>query len=257
MMQSLDFVYNGISSKDMGVIQINSNSGLFEEQFVASKTINEEKIRGRDRPYLFSVDYSPLSFSLTLYFGDKFTDEQARKVARWLRQDYYKPFYTLDNPERVFYCMTTDDFNISHNGLGQGYITLNMRCNSPYAYSPYYEDIMDFTNNTISGSSFKVSNLGDIETYPEIWIKAKQDGDISIVNTSNGGTELKFTNLFVDETVYVDNENEDIETDFSNTYRFDDHNGVYLSLVYGVNSLHVYGKCEIKIKYRYKYLLGF
>lgn len=257
MKQGLDFIYNGISSKDMGVIQVSTSGGLFEESFVASKTINEEKIRGRDKPYLFSVDYSPLSFPLTLYFSDGFTDKNIKEVSRWLHQSYYKPFYTLDNPERAFYCMTTDDITISHNGLGQGYISLTMRCNSPYTYSPYYEDIVDFTNNISTGSKFKVSNFGDIESHPEIWIKAKQDGEIKIINTSNNGSELKFSNLFINETIYIDNENEDIETDIPNKYRFDDHNGEFLSLVYGVNNLHVYGKCEIKIKYRHKFLAGF
>lgn len=256
MRQSIQFIYDGISSSDMGVIQVNTQSGLYEEQFMASKTINEDRIRGRDVSYLYSVDYEPLSFPLELYFEEGMSDEQCYKVARWLNQKYYKPFYTFDSPERIFYCQPIDDVRVIHNGIKQGYLTLTMKCNSPYTYSPYIEKVFDLSNNTEDGTEIIIENKGE-EIFPEIWIVAKDSGDFGIVNKSDGGRVFHLNNIVRDESLYIDCDNEEIESDLPLAYRHDNHNGVWLSLVYGINRLQVYGKMQMKIKYRYKFLLGF
>lgn len=62
--------------------------------------------------------------------------------------------------------------------------------------------------------------------------------------------------LVDDETVYVDCENEDIETDLSNTYRFDQFNNGYMEFIRGVNRLNIAGKCKLWFKYRFQTLQG-
>ncbi|PLR72328.1 phage tail domain-containing protein [Bacillus sp. UMB0728] len=256
MRQSEGFVYDGISSEEMEVRQVNSSAGLYEETFMASKKINEERIRGRDTSFLYSVDYDPLSFPLELYFDEGMSDEKSYKVARWLNKQYYTPFYTLTNPERIFYCMPVDDISVIHNGIKQGYLKLTMRCNSPYTYSPYMTYEYDLSNNTSTGTEIKLENKGE-ETYPEIWITTKEIGDFSIVNKSDSGREMRFSNLQNGESLYIDSDNEEIESDLPLAYRYDNHNGVFFNLQYGVNRLQVYGKIQMKIRYRYKFLLGF
>lgn len=135
MKEGLEFYYDGIKSTDMGLINVQIGSGLFEEPFVAEKTIREIKVRGNDKPYFQGVERSPLIFSLTFAFEDYYDHEKIRKVARWLDQDYYKPFYTTDNPNRIFYCMLHSSSSLLHNGLKQGYVEIEMRCDSPYSYS--------------------------------------------------------------------------------------------------------------------------
>ncbi|MEH7346470.1 phage tail domain-containing protein, partial [Bacillus sp. JJ1532] len=103
MMQCTEFYYDGIHSSDMGIIHVTTQSGLYDETFMATKIINEDRIRGQDVSYLNSVEYEPLSFTLELYFENGMSDDECFRVARWLNQKYYKPFYTLDNPERIFY----------------------------------------------------------------------------------------------------------------------------------------------------------
>lgn len=138
MKEGLDFSYDGIKSSDMGLLHVHISGGLFEEQFVADKTIHESKVRGNDKPYFQSVERSPLVFSLQFAFEDKYDHEKIRQVARWLDQDYYKPFFTVDNPERIFYCMLHSSSSLIHNGAKEGYIEIEMRCDSPYSYSPQY-----------------------------------------------------------------------------------------------------------------------
>lgn len=139
MKEGLEFSYDGIKSSDMGLINVKFSDGLFEESFVAEKEIHEIKIRGRDKPYFQGVERSPLIFSLEFAFEDYYDHEKIRQVARWLDQDYYKPFFTTDNPDRIFYCMLHSSSTLLHNGLKQGYIEIEFRCDSPYSYSPQYQ----------------------------------------------------------------------------------------------------------------------
>ncbi|MEH7346471.1 hypothetical protein V7122_21735, partial [Bacillus sp. JJ1532] len=110
--------------------------------------------------------------------------------------------------ERIFYCQPVDDIQIIHNGAKHGFIRLTMRCNSPYTYSPYYEYIVDLSKNSADGTEIKISNKGE-ETFPELWIITREVGNISIVNKTDGGRTFSLTNLQKDESLYIDNENED------------------------------------------------
>ncbi|MFC8688147.1 phage tail domain-containing protein [Brevibacillus porteri] len=138
MKEGLDFSYDGIKSSDMGLFNVQFSGGLFEEPFVADKEIHEIKVRGNDKPYFQGVERSPLVFSLQFAFEDKYDHEKIRQVARWLDQDYYKPFFTTDNPDRIFYCMLHSSSTLIHNGAKEGYVEIEMRCDSPYSYSPQY-----------------------------------------------------------------------------------------------------------------------
>lgn len=138
MKEGIDFVYDGIRSTDMGVFNVTLDSGLFSESFVAEREIQEISVRGNDKPYFQGVKRSPLSFKLEFAFSGSYDEQKIREVARWLDQDYYKPFYTTDNTERIFYCMLNSSSDLLHNGLKQGYITLEMRCDSPFSFSPQY-----------------------------------------------------------------------------------------------------------------------
>lgn len=258
MREGINFYYRGIYSLDMGLVNVNINgSSLFEEPFIANRTIHEIKVKGRDKPYFQGVEYEPLSFTLSFYFVDNYNERRIREVARWLTPSYYEPFYTDDNPERIFYCMPVEESTLIHNGLKEGYLTLTMRCDSPYSYSPVVTSpVYDFSNNTSTGTIFTFENLGDVPVKPEMWITKVGKGDLSIVNITDANREFKFVNLADGETVYVDNENEIIETDIFMTYRYDNFNDNYLRFVYGINKLVAYGKFKMILRYQFKTLQG-
>jgi len=136
MLEGIHFCYDGIYSVDMGVINCKIGGGMFEETFLPTRNIHEKKIAGRDKPYFQRLELEPLSFDLTFAFEYYYDERKIREVARWLMQPYYKPFFTVDNPNRIFYCMVEGDSRLIHNGLKQGYITLTMRCDGPYSYTP-------------------------------------------------------------------------------------------------------------------------
>lgn len=159
MLEGIHFYYDNIYSVDMGLLNCKLDGGMFEETFLPSREIVERKVSGNDKPYFQRVDLEPISFDLTFAFEYYYDERKLREVARWLMQSYYKPFYTVSNPNRIFYCMVEGDSNLVHNGLKQGYITLTMRCDSPYSYTP-----QTIKENMKFGSS-KLTKTGQENTF--------------------------------------------------------------------------------------------
>jgi phage-related protein len=256
MKHSIGFFYDGIESSSMGVIQASLDEGLFEDNFLASRSINEQKIRGNDKPYLMGHDYEPFTFPLTLTFEHGFTDEQVREVARWFNKSHYAPLIFHELPRKVVYCMYDGDSKLFHNGINQGYITLQMRTDAPWYYSNVIESqIYDFSTNVLEGSNLTFENKGDLPVLPILTIEKVGIGDIRIVNTSNGGKELKFTGLADGEILTVSCEHEEIESSLG-LLRYDNHNDVFLEMQgYSNSYLKVYGYCKIKFTYQMRFLI--
>lgn len=253
--QDLFFTYDGIRSTQMGLYNVSIQSGLFSEKFVADREIIEESIMGRDEPYFYGIKRQPLEFQLSFYFDNKWDDKTIEEVALWLSQDKYKPLIFNNHPHKIFYCLPVSDFSIIHNGIKQGYLTLTMRCKSPYIYTPEYNSpIYDFSLNTVDGMDFTFENKGHVNCKPIIHINKIGIGDISIVNLSDEGKEFKFTGLADNETITVNNETEEIETDLTGIYRYNNFNMKFLSLPRGVNRLKAYGNCKIMFKSYFKLL---
>jgi len=256
MKESISFYYNGISSEEMGLYNVTLNSGLYEESFLSERKIEEVTIRGREKPYFQGVTRSPLILSLSFAFKDTYNEQKIREVARWLDQNYYKPFYTVDAPNRIWYCVLNSSPKLLHNGLKQGYIDLEFRCDSPYTYTPIVESVVyDMSENTTSGTEITFINNGDVNCKPEIWIQKVGVGDFSIVNHTTG-KEFKFIGLADGEEVKVNCENHIITTSLPATYRYNSFNNNYLDFVRGINHLTVKGKAKFQFRYYFKTLQG-
>lgn len=239
--ESLYFTYDGLSSYDFGILNVSLDKGMYEEQLSATRSIIEESTRGRKKPYFFGFEEEPLEFDLSFAFEEKYNDEKIRKIVRWLFQDYYKPMTFSESPNRIFYCTPVSDSELVHNGLREGYITLKFRCDSPYSYSNV---ITSKVFNIDSEEIIEIECQSDEPIYPQIYFKKVSSGDFSIVNLSDGGREFKFVNLLDNETVYVDCDNEEIESDVSHRMLWNHFNNQFLKLVYGKNRLVVKGDCE-------------
>lgn len=249
-MNSEIFYFDGIKSSDLGVYLVNVGGGLLTHSFLPEREIISESIPNNDIPYVYGYKKNSLAMPLTLTLIDeKWTLEKRRQIATWLDRDYFCEFYRQDFPEVRYYLSYEGGVDLTHNGADDGYINVQMKNISPHAYSPIMTE--NIHHNSTTPVVYEFKNIGDANIYPEMQIKKIGDGDLSIVNQSNGGKEFKFNNLLNNETVYVDNLNRHIETDISLTNRYDDFNGDYLELVYGVNRLEISGQCEITFRYQY------
>lgn len=257
--ESLHFWFNGRKSTDFGIINVSIGDGLFNEQVTPSKTINEAYIPGREEPYFYDVTEEPTLLQLRFSFLEPWNDKLIDEVIRWLNVDYYSPLYFEGNIDRVYYVIPVDGISKMHNGLKQGFLELNMRCNSGRSYS---KEIITPTYNTqelaqkqsIDSPIIKIGNRGHYPTYPKIWIEKIDHGDIVIINRTNGGSMFKFENIDVGENLYIDCRNEIIETDKEDAYRYDDFNDNYLELIYGENVLNVSN--NMKIRFGIKYIFS-
>ncbi|WP_337020178.1 phage tail domain-containing protein [Oceanobacillus massiliensis] len=251
MRQEIHFNFNGQWSYDMGIIKASVQDGLFEDLLVASKSIVEEKIDGRDKPYFYGVEREPLSFPLPIYFKDDLTVDKVREILRWLDTDTYSPFYMIDKPERIWYAMVIDDVSAIHNGIKEGYMELTMRTSDVRTYTPFtMSELHTFGNNT-GGEIIEFENNGDFDCEPIVHIKKFGNGNITIQNLSKYTGDFTFSNLNDQEQLIVDCGNKDIESD-SLILRYDDFSDNYLTFVRGVNRLKVIGNCEIRFETQFK-----
>ena len=248
---SLYFNYNAESSELYNILNINLDSGMLEEHFLPTRTIQEIKSLG-NKFYFQGFEYEPITIPITFAYDQVFDDDMVRNTIQWLFKDYYCPLYFSENPTKIFYAVVTDDIKQFTNGMQEGYVTLNFRCNTFHAYSPVYlSDVYDLDTNTSSGTIIDFTNNGDVSLYPEILLtKTIEDGNISIINITNGGEEFIFTNIDTDEELYINNEKEIITTSKVDTYRYDNFNDNYLECVTGINQLKILGKCQIQFRWQ-------
>jgi len=249
---SISFLYNNISSKDMGVINASINSGLYEENFLPKAELKETVIRRRKIPYLLEIRRVPLEFTLTIAFQDVWTTDSLSAVKRWFYVDFYSPMIFEEDPN-IYFCMPINQPKISHNG-SIGYFTIDFRCNSPYSYSPtFLSPLYDLTINPTSTNIILVNN-GDITLNPTITAQIISGTSFSISNLSNGGQSISFTGLAINEIVTIDCENEEVFSSISSTtYRINNMTGNFLDIVRGSNTLQVIG--NIKLQFEYQFML--
>jgi phage-related protein len=194
MKENTDFYYDGIRSTDMGIVSCQVGNGLFSEPFLAEKQIKEITTKGREKPYFQGVKRAPLVFPLTLYFDEGFDEQKLRAVARWIDQDYYKPFYTTGNTERIWYCMLYNSSDLIHNGLEQGYITLTMRCNSSYTFSSF--KITPIYDWSLSTTTFVETGKADFDLGTLDNLVSNADGTLTITETKSKWSDIPTPTLW-------------------------------------------------------------
>ena len=248
---------NGVDLSTLNIYVVRLESGLPTAPFLPSQEIIEDYAMNNPVPYYFGTRLNPLELTVTFAKLQGFwTYDARREFANILTPDIddYVEFYFQeeDEPPKVYYVKYIDGIDISLNYTKQGYLTVHFRCNSPYAYSPVYSSNNDLST-ILSPTDIKIINNGDKKLYPELWIEKVGNGDIKIKNLTNAGKELIITDLIDGEIVYINNEDGSIESSLSDVYRLNYHNGVYIELVRGTNTLQVTGQC--KLTWRYQYII--
>ena len=244
------FTYNNIKSGDMGVTHVSLNSGLYEDAIGASRTLVEQISTQSDRRYYKRMSLEPFEFQMHILLNTKMTDAQIESIYAWLLQDYYKELYFENEIDKIYYCMPVSNSTITHNGNGEGYLTLNMRCYDAYLYSREITRSFDLSTNVTAGTNVNLINDGHTDIYPILTILAKE-AVINILNlTTNELTQ--FTGLSVGETVTIDNYNEEISTSVAGVHRYDNHNDIFLRILKPNNNFKVTGKCVLTFRYRYR-----
>lgn len=257
MFESMNFTYDGISSEDFGVVMVNSGSGLFKEPFLANRTINEKSTASRDVPLFTGVSEKPLSFPLTIFIEEWEKRDNLRAIARWLNQKEYKPFWFETNPDRVVEALVEGTPQLIHNGIKDGYVTLNIRCKTHY-----YTSQPKVYERTITGQHQDwINNDGDEIIAPYLEIKKIGNGNVQIDTFMEGQQINNFIikDMLDGEIAYVNCIDEQIRSSYANTerYLFDLFNDDYLRFELGniyntESSTKIVFKGNFSIKMFYK-----
>lgn len=97
-------------------------------------------------------------------------------------------------------------------------------------------------------------NKGDTICTPEIWIEKLGTGSFSLTNISNNNEQFEFDFIGTEETIYVNSENEYIETSAARIERYSNFNDGYLKLPVGRNVFKVNGDAKIQFRSQFKFI---
>ena len=158
---------------------------MYEFNVIGEKSIVEDKIQGRDEPYLYNVDLEPLEFTINIAFENYETIEEVTKVIKWLYNPRTYKELKFENMSTTFFAIfigSPQYYYVGRQDVGFktyiGYITCKVRTNAPYGYT----SVLNSTNNT-----------GDLETYPSFTATRSTAGTSKITNSTNAST---FTYLY-------------------------------------------------------------
>lgn len=252
---SLLFTFNGVNCRDKGIINAKIDTGLSQESFLPTRTIQEIKIRGKNEPYFMGTSYDPIEIPLTLVFENGFTTDQLKDVASWLTTDGYAPLIFENKQSHVYYAIVVAEGILNHNHLNQGYVTVTFRCDSPFAWTPMYSSNFEYPSNAANGAEIECENIGDIKVKPVLEVQILSGNQFSITNNSNNGEVFGLSNLVVGEKIVIDCEYKTITTNQTGINRYKDKipNCTYIALAKGYNYLNIKGNIRLSIKYQGQY----
>lgn len=249
-------VYDGINSRDLGLLVVEINSGMIEMPFGYSRSILEEEVGLRDTPYFFGVKSNALELEIT-FCNDEFSEwdmDTRWKINRWLYKDrQYKTLTLGDNRDVVYYCMPVGDPKRYDNGNKKGYITIKFRCNGPFPYTKTAMEVYDYTKNP--SNTIEIRNMSNVLNYyyPEVMIEMTDDTEVSIINLTNNNEEFKFIGLKKGEKIYINNDLKQIKSSLeeSGIYRLNNFNKNWFRLVQGKNRIQIKGNVKVVIRTSY------
>nr|WP_250629112.1 hypothetical protein [Bacillus subtilis] len=69
-------MFDNVKSIDYGVENVNTESGLVEESFLGSRSVNETYVKGRSEPYTEGVKREAKQFPLNFYVGENYDEKK-------------------------------------------------------------------------------------------------------------------------------------------------------------------------------------
>ena len=251
MKQSIEFMYNGIHSDEMGVYMISNGAGLFEESLLPETEFREYNTAFR-KGIKTKKQKRNLVFQFNIFLEKWRTMDNLREVFDWLEQDNYYPLSFDSHPNKVIYAQLSK-LDLIHNGAKDGYLQAEFITNSPYIYSPELEE-----NITVNDELEKIIfNEGDLDSFPIFHFKMNTAGSISI---HDGEKEFVIDNLNKDEELWINTELKTIKSNLEellNIYRYKYHNDHWIKLKKGGNNWIFKGDFELQIKRQNIYNIWF
>lgn len=220
--QSTDFIFGGISSKDIGVKIIRLENDDVVTPITASATIKTERIPYRDVSYFYRKEYDKgieISFKIIPEDYDitgVWTSELKAEVLKWLNTREVKMFQSYDDLTKYLPCIQVNTIDFSVIGANGGYIELKFESTLPYWVSSLYYKEFDLSDASVNNPryfrDYNLSNVPEPKTglyivEPEKIVIEIADNSTSfeLINTSDGGRVFGFENLQAGEIITIEN----------------------------------------------------
>lgn len=215
MFKALEFQYDGKSSNDFGlkIVNFSGGGGVGTDNIGIPLSIEEQKIKRNPKPFFYGVEVTPkLSFKIQLAYlpsngldGSLLPRQTLGAISKWLFKREYKEFKIIDTDYSniIYNCMFQNPKQIEVGNSPYG-LELDVICDRPYGFRR--QTITKVVNTSLT---FNIQNIGfdNDFIYPEI--EFTTSGSISIKNNTDNNT-FTFTGLGVNETVYVNNQRQEI-----------------------------------------------
>lgn len=235
--------------QEFGLYLVKIDSGITESHFGITQSIIEDSIENIDTPFFYGVKREPFTFQATFVRQKEWDFKTRLEFNEIVFKRHYQEFISADYPYILYRVICVDEPNKVFFGEQGGYVSLNFRTDSPYAWSPVSVQNYDLSQN-ITKTTIQVENRSNVIDfyYPQMEFTLLEGSDISFKNLTDGGREFTFTGLIPNETVSIDNQWQVIKTDVPNVYRYVNCNRQWLRLRKGVNYIDITGKCYLSFR---------
>ena len=264
-MYALDFEYDNLYLSSFGFIVCNFNFSDGADEVTTGSTITFNKVP-RNSGKINSLSGTQYDECITstfdicknpdIYDLDKreISNEEYREIVRWLNRREFLRFCVLsDSESEQEVCYFQASFNVTQIKIGERVfgIRLVMETDKPFGYGSEKTIIWNFsTGNSLKTLTDMSDEIGYI--YPNISIKCKQSGDLTIHNDfMDCNTHIKNCQNGEIITLYGDSQiitsslsSHDVCNDFN--YDFFKIGNTYASRI---NRITASLPCEITIKY--------
>lgn len=191
-----------------------------------SREIIEEKISGRDIPYFYKVDVSPLEFDFSIAFEEYLTKAETSAILRkFLNNKTYKEIYffnDVSDKSPVFNIIIVDEPEFEYIGRSDkkviGSIKFRARCDRPYGYLVSSNLAAPMTN----GTTYNFYGDGDTEVNLTLLNASGNTlNNVSIgfmkstSSTPNTSNTLKFLQILPNEQITINAAQKTISTNSS------------------------------------------
>lgn len=212
MKTNLKFVFNGVTSDEMGLYNVHINKPTSSQIIGAARSLTKTKSINSSANVITKTELEPLTFSLRFTLLDgSFTSEKIRQIYEYFDVDDYSPLSFSNNPDFYYNVMPfQNQSEINLFNENKGYFEINFICDAGHGwidreynfkYSQVgYFDIDNETNVKVNGSYL---------VYPFMRIELLNDCDYFSIRLSTSDENNWFTlrNLNVGDTIEIDNKN--------------------------------------------------
>lgn len=219
MFKACEFQYDGKSSSDFNlkIVGFGGSKSSGAELIGIPLSIEEAQVKNNPKPQFFGTQIDgKLKFQIQLaHLVDNglsanenvLTQHTTGAISKWLFKREYKEFKIIDPDYSniVYNCIFQNPRRIEvGNGL-YGF-ELDVTCDRPYGFR---KQTLSF--NIVGSSTFNIKNLGYAQDnlFPEIEFVTNSTS-MSIRNNTDGNNEMTFTGLSTGETVYINNDRQEI-----------------------------------------------